>query len=125
MNDRISKIVTALYTFFSGFGLDAYPEDTVPDDAQLPYITYSISIPDWENPTSLYANVYYRSASFAGISAKVGEIDEAIGPGAVIPLDDGAIWLYKGTPFAQFMPMAGDPNLKRMYLNMSMQAITE
>lgn len=125
MNDRISKIVTALYTFFSGFGLDAYPENTVPDDAQLPYITYQIAVPEWENPVSLYARVWYRSASFAGISAKVGEIDNAIGPGAVIPFKDGAIWIYKGTPFAQYMPMDGDPNLKCMYLNMSIQSITE
>lgn len=125
MSDRISNIVTALYTFFSGFGLDAYPEDTVPDYAVLPYITYQVAIPEWEDPVTLYARVWYRSASFAGISAKVGEIDEAIGPGAVIPFTDGAIWLYRGTPFAQFMPMAGDPNLKCMYLNMSVQAVTE
>jgi hypothetical protein len=125
MNDKISKIVTALYTFFSGFGLDAYPENTVPDEAQLPYITYQIAIPEWENPVALYARVWYRSTSFAAISAKVGEIDSAIGPGAVVPFEDGAIWLYKGTPFAQFMPMDGDPNLKCMYLNMSLQAITE
>ena len=125
MNDRISSIVAALYTFFSGFGLDAYPENTVPDEAQLPYITYQIAVPEWENPVSLYARVWYRSASFAGISAKVGEIDNAIGPGAVIPFEDGAIWIYKGTPFAQYMPMDGDPNLKCMYLNMSIQAITE
>lgn len=125
MNDRISKIVTALYTFFSGFGLDAYPENTVPDEAQLPYITYQITVPEWESPVSMYARVWYRSASFAGISAKVDEIDEAIGPGAVIPFEDGAIWIYKGAPFAQYMPMDGDPDLKCMYLSMSVQAITE
>ena len=125
MSDRISNIVTALYTFFSGFGLDAYPEDTVPDEAQLPYITYRVAIPEWENPISLYARVWYRSVSFAAISAKVGEIDEEIGPGAFVPFKDGAIWIFKGTPFAQFMPMDGDPNLKCMYLSMTMQAVTE
>lgn len=125
MNDRISNIVTALYTFFSGFGLDAYPEDTVPDDAKLPYITYQISVPEWENGVTLYARVWYRSNSFAGISAKVGEIDAAIGAGAVVPMEQGAIWIYKGSPFAQFMPYEGDPTLKCMYLNMGMQAITE
>ena len=125
MNDRISKIVTALYTFFSSFGLDAYPENTVPDDATLPYITYQIAVPEWESPVSLYARVWYRSTSFEGISAKVGQIDAAIGPGAVIPFEDGAIWIYRGTQFAQYMPMDGDPNLKFMYLNMSVQAITD
>ena len=124
-NDRISKIVTALYTFFSGFTIPAYAEDSVPDGAALPYITYQIAVPEWENTVSLYARVWYRSASFAAISAKVGEIDAAIGPGAVVPFDGGSIWIYKGTPFAQFMPQPGDLTLKCMYLNMSMQAITE
>lgn len=125
MNDRISSIVSALYTFFSGFGLPAYPEDTVPDDETLPYITYQIAIPEWEKPVSLYARVWYRSNSFAAISAKVGEIDDAIGPGAVVPMENGAIWLYKDSPFIQFMPYEGDPTLKCMYLSMNMQAITQ
>jgi hypothetical protein len=55
-NDRISKIVTALYTFFSGFTIPAYAEDSVPDDAALPYITYQIAVPEWESPVTLYAD---------------------------------------------------------------------
>ena len=123
-NDRISKIVAALYAFFGSFGIPAYAEDTVSDDVKLPYITCRIAIPEWEHPVTLYARVWYRSMSFEDIDAKVGEIDAAIGPGAVVPFDDGAIWIYKGTPFAQYMPQQGDPTLKCMYLNMSMQAIT-
>ena len=30
----------ALYGFFSGFGLPAFVEYSVPEDAELPYITY-------------------------------------------------------------------------------------
>jgi len=122
MNDRISKIVAALYTFFSGFGLDAYPEDTVPDDATLPYITYQIAVPEWRGKTSIYARVWYRSTSFAAISAKVSEIGDAIGEAFCIPVSGGAVYLYKETPFAQFMPQPGDLTLKCMYLNMSMLA---
>ena len=32
----------ALHSFWSGFGLTAYDENTVPDGAQLPYITYEV-----------------------------------------------------------------------------------
>lgn len=121
-NDRITKIVTALYNFFSGFTIPAYAEDSVPDDATLPYITYQIAVPEWENPVTLYARVWYRSASFEGISAKVGEIDEAIGEGVCVPVEGGAVYLYKETPFTQFMPQTGDLTLKCMYLSMSMLA---
>ena len=33
------KAAAALKTFFSGFDLPAYTVDSVPDNAQLPYIT--------------------------------------------------------------------------------------
>lgn len=33
----------ALHSFFSGFGLTAYEENSVPDDAVFPYITYSLT----------------------------------------------------------------------------------
>ena len=32
-----------LHSFWSSFGLTAYDENSVPDDAVLPYITYSVS----------------------------------------------------------------------------------
>lgn len=121
-DDRITKIVAALYTFFSGFGIPAYAEDSVPDDAVLPYITYQIAVPEWRGKTSIYARVWYRSTSFAAISAKVGEIDAAIGEAFCIPVSGGAVYLYKETPFAQFMPQIGDLMLKCMYLNMSILA---
>ena len=45
--DRMTSIAKALYAFYSGFGLPAYPEDGVPSDAALPYITYTIVQPDF------------------------------------------------------------------------------
>ena len=36
----MTETMTALQAFFSGFGLTAYPEDSVPADSKLPYITY-------------------------------------------------------------------------------------
>ena len=34
----------AIHFFWSQFGLPAYDENSVPDDAQMPYITYNVVI---------------------------------------------------------------------------------
>ena len=36
----------ALKEFFSGFDLPAYSTDSVPEDVELPYITYSLAEPE-------------------------------------------------------------------------------
>lgn len=120
----MTNTAKALYGFFSGFGLPAYVEYSPPDDAVLPYITYQLAQPEWHDPTSIYARVWYRSTSYVDISAKVDEIAAAIGEGVSIPTRGGYIVLEKGNPFAQYMPMEGDDTLKVMYLNLILFAHT-
>ena len=110
----MTNIAIALYNFFSGFGLPAYVEYAPPDDAELPYITYQLTDPDWRDNATFYARVWYRSTSYAQINAKVDEIAAAIGEGLRI----------KGTPWAQNMPMEGDDTLKVVYLNFILNAFT-
>lgn len=114
----------ALYTYFSGFGLPAYAEYTVPDEAQLPYLTYQLAQPDWRGQVSLYARLWYRSTSLVEINAKADEIQRAIGECVNIPTATGALYLYPGAPFAQYMPMEGDDTLKVIYLNFTLTAHT-
>ena len=45
-----------LHSFWSSFGLTAYDENSVPDDAVLPYITYSVSYDSFDNNVSLTAS---------------------------------------------------------------------
>lgn len=120
----MTNTAKALYKFFSGFGIPAYVEYAPPDDAQLPYITYQLVSPDWRESATMYARVWYRSTSFAAINAKVDEIAASIGEGKSIPTEGGAVYLSKGTPFAQYMPMEGDDTLKVVYLNLIINAIT-
>lgn len=120
----MTQTAKALYSFFSGFGLPAYVEYSPPDDAVLPYITYQLVEPGWNNPGSMYARVWYRSTSYVDVSAKVDEIAAAIGEGVSLPTESGAVYLGKGTPFAQYMPMEGDDTLKVMYLNLIVFAHT-
>ena len=120
----MTNTAIALYQFFSGFGLEAFVENNVPEEAQLPYITYQLVEPDWDDSASMYARVWYRSTSFQSINAKVDAIRAAIGESVSIPTSGGAVYLSKGSPFAQYMPMEGDDTLKVAYLNLTIHALT-
>ena len=120
----MTNTARALYQFFSGFGIPAYVEYAPPEEAELPYITYQAVEPSWEDTASLYARIWYRSTSYADINAKVDEIKGAVGQGISLPTADGAVYLTRGTPFAQNMPMEGDDTLKVVYLLFSIQAPT-
>lgn len=120
----MTNTAIALYQFFSGFGLEAFIENNVPEEAQLPYITYQLVEPDWLDSATIYARVWYRSTSFVAINAKVDEIRASIGEGTCLTTENGAVYLFKGSPFAQYMPMEGDDTLKVVYLNLIIHAIT-
>lgn len=105
----------ALYTFFSSFGLPAYVENTVPDDAALPYITYELREPAPGERSSLTARVWYMDTSFQAITQKVDEIKAAIGTGASLPVASGAVWIWPDDRFCQFQP-PDEPKLKIAYL---------
>lgn len=114
----------ALYTFFSAFGIPAYVEDSVPNEVKAPYITYELAEPDWRGSASIHARVWYRDESFRAITAKVDEIRAALGEGASIPTESGAVYLWADDNWAQFQPMAGDYTLKCAYLSLILQANT-
>ena len=113
----------ALYEFYSQF-LTAYEETAVPDDATLPYITYNIVIDSWGSETALTCSVWYRSTSWAQCNAKTREISDTIGIGGImLPCDGGAIWLKRGTPFAQNMT-DDDDDIRRKYINITAEFIS-
>lgn len=106
-----------LHSFWSGFGLKAYDENTVPDGAVLPYLTYSAASANFDEPVMVSSSLWYRSMSWLDISQKADEINDAIGVGGVtIPFDGGMLWIKRGTPFAQRMSDEDD-TIRRIYLN--------
>lgn len=125
------QTIEALGSFFGGFGLPVYPEDSVPEvDAagnkvNPPYITVQIVEPYWGDSAPFYARVWYRSENTRAIAAKVDEIRDAIGEGVSVETNGGAIWIFQGSTFAQFQPLAGDATLKCAYLSMVLHTITE
>lgn len=112
----------ALHKFWSSFGLTAYDENTVPDNAITAnngkYLTYAVITGDIvHSPFPLYANLWYKSSSWAEITHKKKEIEEKIGVGGVVvPFDGGHWWICKGTPFSQRLP-DDDDTIRRIYIN--------
>ena len=115
----------AIYQFWNSFGLTAYEENTVPDDAAFPYITYQLVTDSFDREIPLTASLWYRSESWTGINAKTEEISHKISHGGkIIACDDGAIWLKRGQPFAQNMGDESDDLIKRKYINITAEFIT-
>ena len=110
----------AVYSFFAGFGIPAYAATATPSDAECPYITYNLVVGEWGRyEVPMTANVWYRTDSEAEPNAKVREIADSLGLGGkLLPCDGGAIWLKKGSPWAQSVRVEGeDDKVKRRYLN--------
>ena len=115
---------SALYDFWNNF-LTAYEENTVPDDAKFPYITYQVVEDSFENEVQISVSLWYRSTSWLEINAKADEISQAIGRGGILlPCDNGKIWIKRGTPFAQNMGDENDELIRRKYINITVEFLT-
>ena len=115
----------AIYNFWSSFGLPAYEENSVPNEAEFPYITYQLVTSSFENEIILTASLWYRGSSWVEINQKTEEISKNIGLcGKVIACDNGKIWLKRGSIFAQNMGDNKDSLIKRKYINLSAEYFT-
>lgn len=116
----MTETAKALYGFYSGFGIPAYTETTVPDDAELPYITYSLPETEPLEPATHFAQVWYYGTSNAGVIAKADEIKRAIGTGVLIKCDGGGyVCIRPQTPLIQLM-VDQTPEIRRAYINLQL-----
>ena len=116
---------SAIYQFWSGFGLTAYEENTVPEDADFPYITYQLVTDSFDRDVAATASLWYRGESWVDINTKTEEISAHIGLGGkIIKCDGGRIWIKRGQPFAQNMGDESDDLIKRKYLNLTVEYLT-
>lgn len=116
----------AIHTFWSGFGIPAYDEQTVPDDAKMPYITYKVVTDSIGNVCNLTGSIWYRSTSWKKISDKAAEVAQAVGQYGFtkLKLDDGYVWFTKGAPFAQRISDPASDMIRRIYLNVQAEFLT-
>lgn len=119
----ITTVAKILHDFFEGFGIPAYEENTVPDDAEAPYITYDLSVPDWRNPSSISATIWYKSTDYTDVLNKADEICKKIEEGLRLPVKSGGcVYLYKDNPFSRVIPTEKD-NVKAVTLNIGLHAL--
>lgn len=110
----------ALNGFWSSFSLACYDEQTVPDEAVLPYITYETITDSLDNQLRLTGSLWYRSKSWEEITQKAQEIADYLGPGGVnLPYDGGSLWITRGTSFAQRIADPNDDGVRRIYININ------
>ena len=113
------KTAVTLKAFFSGFGLPAYAENSVPETAKLPYITYSISDPEWNQKATMYAQIWDRTKSNDGIIKKADQIAAAIGEEKRLPFEGGYLVIWPENPLTQILV---DGDVRRAYMNLSINA---
>ncbi len=114
----------ALNDFWNRFGLTAYDESTVPDDAALPYITYNFAEDEFGYSISLNASLWYRGRRWDEITTKFNEISNYIGRGGImVSYEGGAMLIRKGTPFAQRMKDEDD-SIRRIYMNIEVEYLS-
>lgn len=116
----------AINAFWNSFGLHAYGENSVPDDATFPYITYSQATDSLGNVVLLNASIWDRSSSWVTVSQKAEKIAQTLAEYGYykMKLDNGYLWMVKGTPFAQRMSDPIDREIKRIYLNVNAEYLT-
>lgn len=116
----------AIQKFWESFGLTAYDETSVPDDAPFPYITYQVHTSSFDELCITNVSIWYRSYSWKEISEKTEEISRAIAkmnPPSV-KIDGGRLYITKGVPFAQRMGDENDDAIRRMLLNINYEFLT-
>lgn len=115
----------AIDYFWNSFGIKAYDENTVPPNVSSPHITYSTAIDGLDDTVPLTASLWDRSTSWKDISDKCTEIERRLAHGGqVIGVDGGGVWITKGRPFAQRMSDPSDTAIRRIYLQLQAEFLT-
>ncbi len=128
----------AYKTFWGTFGVFAFEENSVPDDevinelirsgvaaAKYPYITYQVLTDELNAPVFPTASIWDKSSSWERADLLSNTIAARIKAINTIRLDDGRMFITKGTPFAQHSNDEGDATIKRIVLNIGVEFLTD
>lgn len=113
------QTANALKNFVSGFGLPAYATETVPKDVSLPYLTYPMTEPEWNQKSTFYIQGWYRTTDYSEMLEKADQIIREIGTGIIINTDSGYMVIYPETPIVQTLV---DGDVRSFYINLSLNA---
>lgn len=117
----------AVQAFFEKCGIAVYAAASVPDGAQMPYLTYEmqeVAFGDGEVPIT--ANAWFYTSGETVPDEYCANLSRLIGRGgALLHCDGGAVWLKRGSPFAQRIKNTGEDTIKRRYINLTAEFFTE
>lgn len=110
--------------YWSSFGLVAYNEETVPENAVLPYITYQPASGSLNGQVTVSGSLWYRGTSWAPIMQKTTEMEPMID--RQLKVDGGYVKFRKPVSnFAQPMSDPNDDRIRRMVLSVEVEFLTE
>lgn len=128
----------AYNAFWNSFGVLAFEENSVPDDsiieemirsgiaqAKYPYITYQVLIGDLDQPLYPTASIWDRSTSWERADTLANSISARIQEMGTVKLDEGRLFITKGSPYAQHMSEEADRYIRRVVLNLGIEFLTE
>lgn len=134
MNGATTRDVQrALFSFWNCFGVPAYLEDlviqTLPSGQtttpEFPYITFNFARDTMFMNTVHNVKIWTRSMSFVQLWEIAERIEKVISErGHVLHLENGALWLNRGTPFMQPLPQ-DDNTLRCYYINYYIRHFTK
>ena len=114
----------AIHYFWNQF-TNAYDQGTVPEDAPYPRITYEVITDEFDVQNVLTASIWDKSSSWAGCTNILHQIESRLGRGGqTLHCDGGAVWIYRGMPFAQRMTDTDD-SIRRIVVNIEVEYLTE
>lgn len=109
--------------YWNSFGLLAYNELTVPEDANMPFITYQAVNGSLDGQMTVSASLYYKSNSWTAIMQKSSEMERFID--REIPIDGGAVKFRKPIAnYAQPMSDANDLQVRRILLTVEIEFLS-
>ena len=115
-----------LQSFWESFNIPAYDENTVPDNATMPYITYEAEIGSYNTTLALSANIWYLSESWADISRKAQEILDFIGESYTsYSITGGYLYIPKNNITMQRLRDDSNPLIRRILIQYSAEYYTK
>lgn len=127
----------AYNSFWSGFGVLAFEENTVPDDeaiqqmieaglasSKYPYITYQVLTDRLDSTIYPSASIWDKNTSWERSDLLSNRIAERIREMTPIKLDDGRMFITTGSPYSQHMSEEGDSSIRRIVLNLQVEFFT-
>lgn len=104
-----------------------YPSSAVPDDVIFPWGTYELTTAAWgAGEVGITVNLWFYTDDEFPPNNAAERLSERIGlGGAVIPCDNGFIWLKRGSPWCQNVVDEENKGVKRRYINVSAEYLTK